>query len=341
VRARAEAEALARLGGSSTTTALLDGLCRVLALEGAAVLRATEGRWRVEAAGGERYPERPDAADEQLELDGEHMLALAGGPVRGEDRRVLDAFAREVAASIRLGELEAEVAAAGSVSAASELRSAILSAVSHDLRTPLAGIKASVTSLLQEDVEWTPEARREFLATIDEETDRLNALVGNLLDMSRLQAGALEISPTPVGLEEVVPAALRSLGAGDDALQVDVPESLPRVLADPGLLERALANLIQNALRYSPQTAPARVTAGVVDGVVDIRVSDRGPGVAEADRPRLFRPFQRLGDSGQGEGIGLGLAVAKGFVEAMGGEIEVEDTPGGGLTFVVRLRAAR
>jgi two-component system sensor histidine kinase KdpD len=113
-----------------------------------------------------------------------------------------------------------------------------------------------------------------------------------------------------------------------------------RPLADPGLLERALANLIHNAIRFSPPTAPARITAGAVDGLVDVRVVDRGPGVPPEERGRLFIPFQRLGDSAQGEGVGLGLAVAKGFVEAMGGEIEVEDTPGGGLTMVVRLRVA-
>jgi two-component system sensor histidine kinase KdpD len=339
-RARAEAEALARLGGSSTVGALLEGLCRLLGLEGASVLGRSEGGWRIESASGSRYPERPEAGDAQVELDDEHMLALTGPPVRGEDRPVLDAFAREITASIHLGELEAEVKAVGTLSAASELRAAILSAVSHDLRTPIAAIKASVTSLLQQDVDWTPEAQREFLATINEETDRLNSLVGNLLDMSRLQAGGLEISATPVGLEEVLPAALRSLGAGDDSVHLEVSDSLPRVLADAGLLERALANLIQNALRYSPPDTPTRVTAGAIDGLVDVRVTDRGPGVPPADRERLFLPFQRLGDSTQGEGVGLGLAVAKGFVEAMGGEIEVEDTPGGGLTFVVRLRAA-
>jgi two-component system sensor histidine kinase KdpD len=320
--------------------ALLDGLRRVLGLEGASVLRRFEGGWRIESGSGSRYAERPEAGDSQVELDSDHVLALTGAPVPSEDRRVLDAFASELTAAIHLGELEAEAKAAGTLSAANELRAAILSAVSHDLRTPIAAIKASVTSLLQQDVEWTPEARREFLATINEETDRLNALVGNLLDMSRLQAGALEISATPVGLEEVLPAALRSLGAGDNSVDLDVSDSLPRVLADPGLLERALANLIQNALRFSPPGVPTRVTAGAIDGVVDVRVADRGPGVPPPDRERLFLPFQRLGDSSQGEGVGLGLAVAKGFVEAMGGEIEVEDTPGGGLTFVVRLRAA-
>jgi two-component system sensor histidine kinase KdpD len=158
--------------------------------------------------------------------------------------------------------------------------------------------------------------------------------------MSRLQAGALEISTAPVGLDEVLPAALHSLGVPDGSVQLDVPETLPRVLADRGLLERALANVISNAIRFSPPGRPARVTAGLVDGVVDVRVVDRGPGVPRNQHERLFKPFQRLGDSGQSEGVGLGLAVAKGFVEAMGGEIEADDTPGGGLTIVARLQAA-
>ena len=339
-RARAEAEALARLAGASTVSAVLDGLRRVLALDGAAVLHRTDSGWRIEAASGDQVPETPHASTQTVELDPEHLLAVSGGPVRSEDQRILDAFARELAASVHLGELEAEAEAAGAVSAANELRAAILSAVSHDLRTPISAIKASVTSLLQKDVDWTPDARQEFLETIDEETDRLNALVGNLLDMSRLQAGALEISQTPVGLDEVLPAALQSVGAPDGSVRLDVPETLPRVLADRGLLERALANIIANAVRYSPPGSPPRVTAGVVDGVVDVRVADRGPGVAPAERDRLFKPFQRLGDAGQSEGVGLGLAVAKGFLEAMGGEIEADDTPGGGLTIVARLRAA-
>ena len=338
-RARAEAEALSRLAGSSTVSALLEGLCRVLGLDGAAVLHRLDNGWRIEAASGDRVPESPEASSATSQLDAEHVLALSGGPIRSEDQRMLDAFAKELAASVHLGELEAEAETAGGLSAANELRAALLAAVSHDLRTPISAVKVSVTSLLQRDVDWTPEARQEFLETIDEETDRLNALVGNLLDMSRLQVGALEISAVPVGLDAVLPAALHSLGAPDGSVQLDVPETLPRVLADRGLLERALANVIANAVRFSPAGSPPRITAGVVNGVVDVRVVDRGPGVSRSDWDRLFKPFQRLGDSGQSEGVGLGLAVAKGFIEAMGGEIEADDTPGGGLTITARLRA--
>ena len=339
-RALAEGEALLRLAGSAPASAVLESLQRVLGLDGAAVLHRSESGWVIEAASGERIPESPDASSWTVELDDEHVLALSGAPIRSEDQRMLDAFAKELAASVEIGELEAEAGTAGTLAAANELRAALLSAVSHDLRTPISAVKASVTSLLQDDVDWTPEARREFLQTIDEEADRLNSLVGNLLDMSRLQAGVLEIGVVPVGLEEVLPAALHSLGLTDGVIQLDVSEALPRVLADPGLLERALANVIGNAVRFSPDGTLPRVTAGAIDAVVDLRVADRGRGVPRDERERLFVPFQRLGDSAQGDGVGLGLAVAKGFVEAMGGEVEVEDTPGGGLTVVLRLRAA-
>ena len=339
-RARTEAEALARLAGSSPAATVLDTLVRVLDLQGAAVLHRSERGWRIDAGSGDRVPESPDAAAMTVDLDPDHVLAIAGTPLRSENQRLLDAFARELAASVELGELEAEAQEAGALSAANELRSALLAAVSHDLRTPLAAIKASVSSLRQRDVEWPTEARDEFLATIEEETDRLDALVGNLLDMSRLQTGALDIAAAPVGLEEVLPAALTSLGAPNGAVLLDIDDTLPRVLADRGLLERALANVIANAIRFSPPGTPPSVLAGVVDGTVDIRVVDRGPGIPAEERGRLFKPFQRLGDAGQSEGVGLGLAVAKGFVEAMGGELEADDTPGGGLTIVARLRAA-
>jgi two-component system sensor histidine kinase KdpD len=340
-RARAEVDALERLAGAQPVPALLEGLRRLAGLDSVTVLHRDGPDWQVDAAAGSPAASGPSDGS-LIDVDEQHVLVLVGGGVRSEDTHLVDAFAREIAAALALEELSAGAREAVGLAAATELRTAILSAVSHDLRTPLAGIKASVTSLLQDDVDWTAEARREFLETIDEESDRLNALVGNLLDMSRLQTGALEVMTTSVGLDEVVPAALTSVAALPDAVVVDVPESLPRVEADPGLLERALANVVGNALRASAAgDMPVRIDAGVVGDTVDVRVVDRGPGVPQADRDRIFVPFQRLGDSASGEGVGLGLAVAKGFVEAMGGTIEVEDTPGGGVTMVLRLRRAR
>jgi two-component system sensor histidine kinase KdpD len=175
----------------------------------------------------------------------------------------------------------------------------------------------------------------ELHATIEESTEQLVGLIDNLLDMSRLQTGAVNPLHRAVGLDEVVPRAV----AGEPAITVDVPESLPPVLADPGLLERALANLVSNAVRHGAGT-PVTVRGSVLAGRVELRVVDTGPGVPESDRDRIFAPFQRLGDRPMGNGVGLGLAVARGFVEAMGGTLEPEDTPGGGLTMVVSLPVA-
>lgn len=230
-------------------------------------------------------------------------------------------------------------AEADALAAGNELRTALLAAVSHDLRTPLAGIKASVTSLLQDDVAWTADLTRDFLVAIDAEADRLDKLVGNLLDMSRLQTGAVRALCRPTSLEEVVPAALVDLPL-ESRLVIDVPETLPQVIADPALLERVVANLVDNALQHAPGEAPIEVVADLVDDHVDLRVVDHGPGIPASDRSRVLQPFQRLGDSGRPSGVGLGLAVASGFVRAMAGELHVRDTPGGGLTVVVQLPAA-
>ncbi len=339
-RARTEAEALAGLAGAAPVPTLLEGLRRILGLDAVVVFYAVQDRWIADHAVGSPVPSAPEGR--HIELDDVHVLVVVGREIESDaDNRILDAFTREIASSLALEKLEAVASEAGALAAAGDLRTAILSAVSHDLRTPLSGIKASVTSLLQDDVQWTPAETREFLATIDEEADRLNSLVGNLLDMSRLQTGALDVRLTAVGLDEVIPGALASVGPRAAGVDVDLDETHPRVLADAGLLERALANVIANALNHNPSGARVRVVAGVAGETVDVRIVDRGPGVPLEDRDRVFLPFQRLGDTGSREGVGLGLAVAKGFVEAIGGDVELEDTPGGGLTIVFRLRAAR
>jgi two-component system, OmpR family, sensor histidine kinase KdpD len=221
-----------------------------------------------------------------------------------------------------------------------ELRTAILAAVSHDLRTPLAAIKASVSSLREQDVDWSEAEKAGFLEAIEEETDRLTSLVGNLLDMSRIQTESLILVRRAVGLDEVVPRALATLGSSGRDVLVQVPETLPRVEIDVDLMERAVANLIANARQWSPPTSPVTVRGQASDGRVELRVIDRGPGVPWEARDRMFLPFQRLGDRPGSDGIGLGLAVARGFVEAMDGSLSVEDTDGGGLTMVVSFEAA-
>lgn len=343
-RARSEARTLAGLAATMSERdplpALLAHLRSAFGLEAAAVLRHGPGGWKVEAGAGDPVPSGPGQADVVEELAPGVVLALAGGPVAADDRAVLNAFAGQLAAVLERSRLRVEADRAAVLAESNDLRSALLQAVSHDLRTPLASIKASVTSLCQPDIEWSPEQTAEFLRTIDGETDRLTTLVGNLLDMSRIQAGALAPAMRPVGLEEVVPAALDSLGPEAASVDAELSESLPAVRADPALLERALANVISNALRFTPPGRRVRVDAGAFSGRMDLRVVDQGPGIPRPERSRVFQPFQRLGDNSPGTGIGLGLAVARGFLTAMGGTIEIDDTPGGGTTMVISLPVA-
>jgi two-component system sensor histidine kinase KdpD len=344
-RARAEAETLAALSGTlSASEDPLPQLANQLRLafeaDGVAVL-APDGvdDWQVLAAVGDADLARPEDADVVVPLQGDDVLVMKGETISDDDREVLRAFAAQVAIAVQQRELRADADRAAGLAEANELRTALLAAVSHDLRTPLSSIKASVSSLLQRDVDFTPAATRELLETIDEGADRLNHLIGNLLDMSRLQTGALQLVMRDVGLDEVVPVALAGLTQAD-RVEVDVDETLPRVRADAALLERAIANVVENAIAWSPPEVPVRVEACVAQERVDLHVVDRGPGIPSSQLENVFRPFQRLGDRSNGSGVGLGLAVARGFVEAMGGELLVEDTPGGGVTMVISLPAA-
>jgi two-component system sensor histidine kinase KdpD len=344
-QAQAEAETLARLSGTLLSEqdplpALMSGLRTAFACTSIAVLRREGDAWRVESSAGDPVPQTPDDAQMSVPLDAATTLAMSGPGLGEADIHTLRAFAGQLVLAVERRRLRAEAAAAEGLAEANELRTALLAAVSHDLRTPLASIKASVTSLLQPDVELAETSRGELLETIDEETDRLDGLVGNLLDMSRLQTGALELVWRPVGFDEVVPAAIQGLGDAAGRVLIDVPETLPRVKADAALLERAVANLIENALHASPLDRKVRVFTGTTQGRVELNVCDEGPGIPLDQREEVFRPFQRLGDTSHGDGVGLGLAIAKGFVEAMHGDLTIEDTAGGGTTVVVSLPVA-
>jgi len=253
---------------------------------------------------------------------------------------VLGAFAAYAAAALEQQRLSAAAEAARPIAEADRMRTALLAAVSHDLRSPLASAKAAITSLRSRDIEWAAEDHDELLATADESIDKLSHLVDNLLDMSRLQAGALSVFPRPAGLEEIVARSLDDLGPDSRAVAVDIPDSLPEVRVDPAILERVIVNLTSNALRYSPPGSPPLLTASALAGRVELRVIDRGPGIPAADMDRMFRPFQRLGDTDNTTGVGLGLALARGLTEAMGGTLDPDETPGGGLTMTLSLPAA-
>jgi two-component system sensor histidine kinase KdpD len=333
-RSREEAASLLALaqtvlGGADTPAAVLGHLTSTLG--GRAELQErVSGRWVPVASSG-----IPDAMDGATRINIRPDLALlVAEHAETAPPGLLVGFAAQAAAALDRERLRTQAAQAEALAEGNRMRTALLAAVSHDLRTPLASIKASASSLRQTDVQWTEADQAALLATIDHNADRLDALIGNLLDMSRLHTGSLEPFLRPTAIDEVAPVALRGLDASAQ-LRMAVPDGIPLVRADPGLLERVLANLFSNALRHSPPSRPPMLRASQLDETVLLEVIDHGPGVPDEMKERIFEPFQRLDD--HRGGVGLGLAVAKGFAEGMGGTIAAADTPGGGLTIRVTL----
>src|ERR1700691_3551516 len=354
-RANAESELLRTTAGSilqgqGTLDALLERTREAFGMRSASLLerldpaggagRGPGGEWAVVACSGDAPVTRPDDADVDVPVTDTLSLALAGRTLPAVDRRVLGAFAAYAAVALDQQRLAAEAEAAKPIAAADRMRTALLTAVSHDLRTPLASAKAAVTSLRSADVNWAAEDRDELLATPDESLDGLTHLVGNLLDMSRLQAGALSLFPRPSRLDEIIVRSLDELARAGREITVDIPDTLLAITADPAILERIVVNLTENALRYSPAGKPPLLSASALGDRVELRVVDSGPGIPEGDRERMFVPFQRLGDTDNTTGVGLGLALARGLTEAMDGTLTAEDTPGGGLTMTISLPAA-
>jgi two-component system sensor histidine kinase KdpD len=302
-------------------------------------LEHTNQAWTVVAGVGNPICLTPGDGDAEVHVDESSTLVLSGHRLAAQDRRVLEAFAAQATAAVRQGRLEEAAATAGSLAEVDRLRTALLSAVSHDLRTPLASAKAAVGTLRMSDLPLNEDDRGELLATAEESLDRLSGLVENLLDMSRLQAGALALAIQPIDVADIISAAVTSLAPAGAGVVIRVPDDIPEVQADPALLERAIANLVQNAVRHSAAVAPPQIAASAYGTTVEIRVIDCGPGVPETDWDQIFQPFQRLGDRDNTSGVGLGLALSRGLVEAMAGTLSPEGTPGGGLTMTISLPA--
>ncbi|WP_406180214.1 ATP-binding protein [Streptomyces sp. NBC_01006] len=337
-RATAEAETLSSLAGSivrgdQTVPALLERARETFGMDSVELLDAS-------VAEASTPPVRAGVPLTQVPIGQDARLVLRGRTLPASERRVLTAFAAHVTAAVERARLAEAAAEVEPVKAADRMRTALLAAVSHDLRTPLAGGWAAISSLRSSDVEFSEEDRAELLATADESMARLNRLIENLLDMSRLQAGALTLSLRPTVLEEVLPAALEALPPDAPAVETRGLETVPAVLADPPLLERVIANLLGNAARHAPEGTSVLLTASALAGRVEFRIVDRGPGLPAADREKAFVPFQRLGDTDNTTGVGLGLALSRGLTESMAGTLTPEDTPGGGLTMVLALPAA-
>ncbi|BCT77897.1 sensor histidine kinase [Sinomonas cyclohexanicum] len=346
--ARAEARTLSELARGSlardqTVEEFLEQLRAEFQLTAVSVLSPEDGAWRVRAQSGEGAPGDPEKADGADHFEPDLTLAWNGRPLSGGERRLMAAFEAHLAALIERQQLASSLRETVRLGEADRIRTSILRAVSHDLRTPLAGIRLAVTALERQRATMSPEEEAEMLEAIDSYSGRLDDLVGNLLDMSRIDSDAVSVLHEPVAWLDVVAEVLSEFPP--DSVRADLAPNLPAVDGDRGLLVRALANIVGNAIKYAPgsdivivATMGGLLASGLGDRPVsELRVIDHGRGVPPQRVMAMFQPFQRLGDLSSRTGIGLGLAVAKGFVEAMGGELLAEATPGGGLTMVVRM----
>ncbi|MFJ6028490.1 ATP-binding protein [Pseudarthrobacter sp. NPDC092424] len=350
--ARAEAAVLGELSRravaeGNTIPGFLEQVRDYFQVDGAALWTRTDdggpAAWRISEHAGGAVPGEISAASTREDLDGKRALTLTGRELSQDERRLLAAFGAHLLAMLQREQLSASQRENLRLAEGNTMRTSILRAVSHDLRTPLAGIKLASSSLRDGTIAFSKAEEQELLATIEAGADRLDRLVSNLLDMSRITADAVSPLIRPVYWADVVAEAVR--GTAPARVRVLLPDNMPPVDADPGMLERVIANLVENALKYAPGSDV--VIAGAVGGAgnavirgvpaSELTIVDHGAGIPAEQVLTMFRPFQRADDTAAGTGIGLGLAVAKGFVEAMGGVLLAEPTPGGGLTMVVRL----
>ncbi|MDO9378734.1 MAG: ATP-binding protein [Nocardioidaceae bacterium] len=345
--ARSEADALSVLAHSllhagDDISELLRQTTEVLRMKGAAILRTDADGTSVVVQHAEA-PTSIEDSDVDVPISAGLALALAGRRLPAADRRLLTAYAAHAAIVLERRQARSDSVRATELAEGNRVRTSLLAAVSHDLRSPLAAIKAAATSLRSEDVDWSPTDEAALVETIDESADRLEALVANLLDMSRLQTGSVTPRRAAVDLVHLATRVVATLSEPGRVTVCRPVEDPPMAVADDGLLERVLANVLENGIRHTPAGTPVevRVSSHREQGAdrVSVRIVDHGPGIPSGASDRVFAPFQRLGDVPQGDGVGLGLAVARGLCEAMGGTLDVEDTPGGGLTMVLELPA--
>ena len=339
-RSGAEAETLAAVAGSvlrgqdaldALITQLREafGMTSVLLLEKGNVIYSS-----IDAARAS-----DDDVETTVDLGSEASLDLRGPQLPAADRRVLSAFLSQLESALQQRALATEAAGMRPLAEADRMRTALLAAVGHDLRRPLAAATAAVTSLRSTEVELTETDSAALLETADDALASLADLVTKLLDVSRIQAGVLGVSMEPIALDEVVVAALDELQLSPGDVRLELGDVRP-AMADAVLLQRVVVNLLANAIRFSPDGQPPVIATSEFGDAIELRVVDTGPGISPDRRDEVFVPFQRLGDVDNSTGVGLGLALSKGFTEAMGGTLEVEDTPGGGLTMVIALKGA-
>ena len=337
-RREREAALLAELSTVLLSGADVDSELPRIAEGTARILRAPRARVRL------GLPDRPLPGEELVPLVtvervvGAVYVPRGAGLDGGAAERFLPALASLLAVALDRERLAHEALEAEALRRSDTIKTAVLRAVSHDLRSPLTAIRVAVEGLSSPALTLHPADRDDLLATVRAEARRLDRVVGNLLDLSRLQAGSARPLPALCSLESVVVGALAGL-AGHERVEVKLPDDLPLLEIDPAQIEQALVNLLENALKFSPPGSPVRIVAAGRAGAVAVRVEDEGPGVPAPELEGVFEPFRQAG-TGEGKGTGLGLAIVRGFAEANGGRVHAERRPGGGSAFVLALPTA-
>ncbi|MHA7219460.1 DUF4118 domain-containing protein [Arthrobacter sp. MDT1-48-3] len=341
-RAAAESELLATIAGGvlrgqDTLRALVTRTREAFGLD-AVRLRGVDGTLLSEATS---LPPSPGQAETVTVPVGERaVLELDGRPLAAADRRLLAVITTQVDTALEYRDLSRAASEVGPLAEADRVRTALLAAVGHDLRRPLTAATTAVTSLRSSTIIFSPDEQGALLETAEQSLGTLSDLVTDLLDASRIQAGVLGVVLEPVRPEDVILPALEELDLGPGDIELDTPAEPQLLLADAVLLQRVLVNLLSNAIRYASHGEPPVLSVSDFGGRTELRIIDRGPGISDDRKDQVLMPFQRLGDTDNDTGLGLGMALAKGFVEGMGGHLTLEDTPGGGLTSVISLPRA-
>ena len=344
-RSAAESELIQSIAGSvlrgqDAVRAMVERLHEAFSLTSVRLIEGEDVLVAAGAAGAAGADDSRTSAPTLIPVGDTAVLELHGPDLPASEQRLLAVVTSQIAAAIEHRRLEETASEIEPIAASDRVRGALLSALSHDLRRPLAAATAAIGGLRTAGDALSPDDHRELLETADESLGALSTLLTDLLDVSRVQADALSISPMPLDPADTIIPALDELGLGPAEVELAIGHGTDDTIADPVLLQRVLVNLLANAERYTPHGIPLRIATSAFAGRVEIRIIDHGPGISADRLDEIFLPFQRAGDTDNSTGLGLGLALSRGFVEAMHGTLTPEDTPGGGLTMVISLPQA-
>lgn len=327
--------------GNNSVESILENSKSTFALDEFAIQRnyTTDGRRQSEIIFGSMSEISDAISRSKIVLNSEYSLLSKPPITKLEMRNLVTTFGAQILILLERQAFEENEKELSDIRQTDQMRVALLNAVSHDLRGPLASSKAAISSLLNRNVIWNQADQKELLESADLSLDQLDHLIENLLDMSRLESNSIFLNWGNVDVEDAISSGIKSLKTPKSAIVIEIDPDLPPIVGDPILLERVIGNLLENALRFNPAKNQVTIAASKLEARIEIRIIDHGPGISLKNKSRVFVPFQRLGDRDNTSGVGLGLAIVKGFTELMKGQIFLRETPTGGLTVILSFPA--